>query len=365
MVRFQVADVPKVQPEVTEYQQYSIVCPDPECQTETVEPLPPEAEAGVFGPRAVATVGLLTGAYRLSKRMAQKAMKDLFGFDMSLGSVAACEQMVSNSIEAPVEEAQAFIRTQPIKNADETSWYHGIKRAKAYLWVACTPWVVVFLVQTSRSAEAARQLLGKVFGVLVTDRYKGYDWWPLEQRQLCWAHLKRDIQAMIDAGRGAKRIGRALEKLRRKLFTWWHRARDGTMTRYELQARVAVLRRQVHRLLDYGTCCGHKPTEGTCRDLLRLEPAMWTFVHREGVEPTNNFGERSIRHAVLWRKISFGTHSDAGARYVERVLTVHATLRLQTRNVLDYLMESVTAAIHGAAPPSLLPAEMSTMTTLP
>jgi transposase len=82
---------------------------------------------------------------------------------------------------------------------------------------------------------------------------------------------------------------------------------------------------------------------------------MWTFVSVEGVEPTNNFGERALRPSVLWRKSSFGTHSDAGSRFAERMMTVAATLKLQRRNVFHYLVEASEAALIQRPPPSLLP----------
>ena len=219
------------------------------------------------------------------------------------------------------------MKEHPLKYADETPWLHGIKRARAYLWVAGTGLVTIFLVQRSRSTASARELLGRALGFLVTDRYKGYEWWPLRQRQLCWAHIKRDIQAMIDAGGPARSVGRRLERQRRRLFTWWHFARSGSISRESLQRHVARLRDCFRNLLVAGSHCSHQPTAGTCKDLLCLEPALWTFVEHDGLEPTNNLSERSLRHAVLLRRVTYGTQSDAGARYIERILSVHTTLR--------------------------------------
>jgi transposase len=88
--------------------------------------------------------------------------------------------------------------------------------------------------------------------------------------------------------------------------------------------------------------------------LLAWEPALWTFAYHEGVEPTNNRAERALRPAVLWRKRSFGCHSDEGCRYVERLLTVVQTLRLQGRDVLDYLQAALTAHRDGLPAPKLL-----------
>jgi transposase len=282
-------------------------------------------------------------------------MESLFGIPMAVGSVPDCEQKVSEAIAVPVEEVRVHIQEQGVKQADETIWRHGADRARAYMWVAYTTLATAFLILKSRAKESAQKLLGQAFGVLVTDRYKGYDWWPLEFRQLCWAHIARDIQAMIDAGGAAKKVGKALERHRRKLFKWWYWFKIGGIDRAGLQRRVDNLRKQVHEALEQGTRCGHKKTAGTCRDLLRLEPALWTFIYKQGVEPTNNNSERSVRKAVLKRKISFGTHSDRGARFIERILTVDATLRQQNRDVLQFLVEAMHAKLHNTPPPSLLP----------
>lgn len=350
--RFQTTEIPEPRPEVTENRLYTVVCP--RCDAKTAGPMPVEARQ-FLGPRALAVVALLSGVCRLSKRKVRQAMWDLFHVAMADGSVPACEQVVSRALATSVDEARAHVKEQPVKYADETPWPHGIKRAAAYLWTACTGLVTVFLVQRSRSAECARDLLGRALGFLVTDRYKGYDWWPLRRRQLCWAHIKRDIQAIIDAGGPAKSVGRRLERQRRRLFTWWHYARSGAISRESLRRHVARLRECFRSLLVAGSHCSHKPTAGTCKDLLRLEPALWTFVEHEGLEPTNNFSERSLRHGVLLRRVTYGTQSDAGALYTERILTVHATLRQQGRDVVEFLLSAITASFSKSQPPSLLP----------
>ena len=115
------------------------------------------------------------------------------------------------------------------------------------------------------------------------------------------------------------------------------------------------IRRRVEELLLAGARCGEPKTEGMCKKILTVKPALWTFVRVEGVEPTNNVAERAIRPAVLYRKGCFGTQSEAGSRFVERILTVVATLRQQERNVLEYLTDACVRAQAGKRPPSLLP----------
>lgn len=351
--RHQVAELPQVKPRISEYQLHALTCG--RCNAVTTADLPAGVPTGAFGPRAVATVSLLTSFYRLGRRAAVEAMLDLFGLRMSLGSVPACERIASAVLAGPVSEAQAHVKEQNVKQADETSWFEGASRARVWLWVAFTEQVTVFLIRASRGTDIAKELLGQTFGVLVTDRWCGYAWWPLRWRQLCWSHLKRHFQAFADAGGGARRIGEALLAEEKLLFEWWHRVRDGTLARSTFRVYTVALRRRAKALLRRGSVCGHKKTEATCRELLKLEPAMWTFVRLVGVSPTNNASERAIRRGVIWRKLCFGTHSEAGSRFAERMLTVTATLKQQGRGVVDYVTNSIEASLRGERPQSLLP----------
>jgi transposase len=109
-------------------------------------------------------------------------------------------------------------------------------------------------------------------------------------------------------------------------------------------------------LLGQGAACPCAKTAGVCAEILKLEPALWTFARAEGLEPTNNAAERALRPAVIKRKRSFGCHSEEGCRFVERLLSVTQTLRLQQRPVLDYLVEALVAHRHGLPAPQLLAA---------
>jgi transposase len=301
-----------------------------------------------------ATVALYTGAYRLSKRTTQQMMDEVFGVPMRVGTISQLEQATTAAVAAPVEEAHTYVHEQAVAHLDETSWRQGGKRA--WLWVAVTSWVTVFVVRMSRGGHVARALLGEQFaGILVTDRYSAYHWYPVRWRQVCWAHLLRDFEAMRGRGGCSETIGDALLAQAHQMFAWWHRVREGTLQRSSFRSYMSPLRREVERLLEAGSRCGVPKTAGTCRDILTRREALWTFVQVEGVEPTNNTAERAIRPGVLWRKGSFGTQSAAGSRFVESMLTVVATLKQQQRNVLEYLTAACEAALQGEAAPSLLP----------
>jgi transposase len=348
--RHQVAEIPPIRPVVTEYQLHQLCCPA--CGAVTRAELPAGVPSGGFGPRVQAITALCTGAYHLSKRTTQQVMADLFRLPLIVGTVANLEQATVQA--EPVAEARGYVQQQPAAYLDETGWREG--RARAWLWAAVTTWVTVFVVRASRGGKVAQELLGERFwGYLVTDRWSAYTWYPPWRRQVCWAHLLRDIEAMIERGGRSQEIGEALRAQARQMFHWWHRVRDGTLAHASFAQYMWPIRREVERLLEVGQTCGVPKTAGGCREILKVRHALWTFVRHAGVEPTNNAAERAIRPGVLWRKGSFGTQSADGSRFVETMMTVVATLTQQHRRVLDYLTAACEAALRGEIAPSLLP----------
>jgi transposase len=315
---------------------------------------------GAFGPRLRAILSVLAGAYRLGKRPIRQLADDLLGLSISTGMISRLEGQAAAELESPVEELRQYVRDATSSHIDETSWKQG--RDKAWLWVAVTRMVTVFVIATSRGAEVARGMLGTAARkVVVSDRFRSYAW--IKRRQFCWAHLRRDFQAMIDRGGESAEVGRQLLGHSDRLFDWWHRVRDGTMARATLQSHVAILRSSFREDLRRGLDGGCAKTAGTCRELLAGETHLWTFVRVEGVEPTNNDAERALRHGVIYRKLSGGTASESGSRFVERMLTVVATCRQQDINVLEYLTRCYQAHLDGQPAPSLLPASATTQAT--
>jgi transposase len=205
--RHQVIELPPITPMVTEYQWHQLVCAA--CGGVSRAPWPEGVPSGTYGPRIQATVALCTGAYRLSKRTTRQVMEEVFGVPMSVGTISLLEQATTEALAAPVEEARTYVHEQEVAYLDETSWRQRDKHA--WLWVAVTSWVTVFVVRMSRGGLVARELLGETFaGILVTDRYSAYNWYPVRWRQLCWAHLLRDFEAMRARGGASEAIGEAL-----------------------------------------------------------------------------------------------------------------------------------------------------------
>lgn len=347
----QVVELPRVVPEVKQYELHAGWCAG--CNAWRCAPLPEGVSEGAFGPRLTGFIALCTGRLRLSKRLVQELVEDVLGVELGLGSVSNLEQTVSQALAGAVDEARAYVQTQPAVHQDETGWWQ--KHARAWLWVASTAAVAVFLIAKSRGKAVAQAMLGKDFrGTLISDRWCGYDWVRALKRQFCWAHLKREFEGFVERGGEAKRLGKLLLAEVFVLFEWWHLARDGLLKRATFQRRMLPLMSEVERLLEEVVEVCPKSVAGTARQILKLKESLWTFVYTEGVEPTNNLAERDLRHAVIWRKTSFGTQSEDGSLFVARILTAVMSLRKQERNVLDYLTASVEAQLHGTPAPSLL-----------
>jgi transposase len=350
-IRHQVAELPPIKPHWIEYQLHALTCPA--CGKTTRAPLPDCVPTGAFGPRLQAMVAICAGVYRLSKRVTVGLLGDWFNLPMSVGSVTACEQEVSTALATPVEEARTYVERQGAAKVDETGWRQTRKRA--WLWVAVTLWVTIFLIHRRRNVDAARELMRGFGGILTSDRWKAYLSWPIRKRQLCWAHLLRAFTAFSELGGAAGRLGEHLLADAQQMFEWWYQVKDGALSRSTFRVYMGPLRASMKMLLGQGARCRSPEVAATSRDLLKLFPAMWTFVRVEGIEPTNNGAERAIRHAVIWRKSSFGTHSPEGSRFVERILTVSATLKQQGRNIVDFITRACEASLHGRKAPSLLP----------
>src|SRR5215468_3552842 len=348
----QVADLPRIEPIVDEYRLHRLSCPG--CGATTCGTLPEGVPNGHFSPYTQAVLATLAGAYRLSKRQIQQLTADLFGLTISTGMISKLEKRSAAALAEPYHQLARSVLEAEAVNIDETGWRED--RRKAWLWVTVTAMTTIFTIAAARSGKVARTLLGdKEDQVVGSDRFSAYNWIWAFWRQICWSHLRRDFQAMIDRGGEAEAIGRRLMRLSDRIFGFWHRARDGTLEYDCMRESILRLRPAVRRALEDGTVCRCAMTAGTCAEILRVEEGLWNFVWFPGVEPTNNAAERAVRHAVIWRRISGGTASESGSRFVERMLTVVATCRQQGRDVLEYLTSCFEADRRGRLIPSLLP----------
>lgn len=349
--RHQVIELPLPKPQVTEYQQQRLWCT--RCGITTCGPLPAGVPSVGYGPRLASIVALCSGAYRMSKRMVAHFSQDVCGVRLSIGEVCALERLVRRAVQEPVDDVRDAVQWSDV-NVDETPWREQQRRA--WLWAAVTPAASIFTIRRSRGAPVLEELLGDAYGgILGSDRAKAYDCYPLRQRQICWAHLRRDAQAMIDRGGPGRHVGEQLLEHIDVLFHWRRWLREGRWSRRTWQTQMGGLRRSFRQELQWGTRVRCRKTAATCRDLLAKERALWTFVRMPEIAETNNSAERALRHPVQWRKTSYGTASERGSRFVESILTVLATCQLQQQNAFAYLTLCCRAFFSGAAPPALIP----------
>lgn len=352
--RVQVVELPPVRAEVTEYRLAARRCRS--CGTVTRATRPAEASGGAFGPRLQAVATLLVGRYRLSRREAVACLAELGEVELSVGALARLEEATSTALAPVVDEVALAVRQAAVANLDETGWWQG--RTRHWLWTVVTETLTLFRLDPSRGKAVVQGLLGPAWtGVVGSDRYSAYRYLPLDRRQLCWAHLLREFRKLAAYNQHQRPLGTRLLDITARLFAAWYRFRAAAIDRPTLLVELAPLQAELRQALEGGLEPPHAVVAGAlCGNLLDSWPALWTFAHVDGVEPTNNAAERALRPAVLWRKGSFGTQSDAGSRFVERLLTVAATCKQQGRGLLDFLVAATTAARLGLPPPSLVPA---------
>jgi transposase len=348
--RHQVWEVPEIRPLVTEYQLHRLLCPT--CGITTCAELPPGVPTGQAGPQLIALVALLMGCFRQSKRRVALFLEQVLRQPCSPGWVVKLQNHATAALRAPYDEAVGQLPKEEILGLDESPTKEG--PLKTWLWSCVAATFTVFALRTTRAATVVQELLGQEFqGVVMCDRAKMY-WW-LPRLQWCWAHLKRDFQALIESNDPqAKRLGRDLMRPTQELFRHWARYRDGTITRLGLKRLMHPIRHEVESLLLRGLYSGNPRLYGICRELYNHREWLWVFLDVEGVEPTNNGTERSLRHPVIWRKLSFGTQSERGSRFVETILTVVETCRQQSRSVFAFVAEAVQAHFNHQPAPSLL-----------
>jgi transposase len=338
--RFQVVELPPLAVEVIEYQAHGRTCRC--CGHVTQETIPAEIREHSVGPRLTATLSYFSGCHGVSKRGVEEIADRVFGAPIAVGTVANLEQEVSAALEPSHREALEAVRRAEVKYADETSW--KVWGKLCWLWAAATAGVAVFVIHAKRSALGLKAILGEsIEGIVHSDRWHVYLQVPEQFRQLCWAHLKRDFRKIVECGGPSAFVGRRGLRIVGDLFAAWRAFEAGTITRGRLQELIAPLERRFSKTLVEGALGDDARVAKFCENLLNLESALWTFARVEGVEPTNNYMERLVRLAVLWRRRSFGCNSVVGCRFVERILTVVQTCRLREKNIVEYLTAAVQA----------------------
>ena len=345
-------ELPVIAPQVFEHRRWRLACPV--CGKGALAALPDGVSASALGPRLEAHIAVLAGVYRLSRRQIADVVTHVFGCPISVGAVDAAILRMSRALADPWAELRDAVRQADAVYADETSW--RLRGQTNWLWVAASSLLACYRIDPSRSQRAAKALLGEDFGsFVIADRYAGYHWLDVLQQQLCWAHAIRQFTDLSERPGAPGRLGSKLLSAARDVFAA-HRAylQDGHDLAW-LKAELDPCRDRIEQLLRHGARCRHPKTARFCSNLLDEYIALWTFCEVPGIDPTNNAAERALRHAVILRKVSLGTQSERGNRWIERVCTVRETCRLQDRPVIAYLIEVATAAQQRRPIPTLVP----------
>lgn len=349
--RWQVTEILPIEPEVTEYQVYTLCG---RCGKVHRGVVPEEVARSNFGPRLTALVAFFTGVLRLPRRALKECFQTVFGVDLALGSTQNLLEQTSQALQPIDQQLKDTLPDQPVVNADESGWY------RRWVWIFVTKGFIYFHIAKSRGSEVLKQVLGEVYkGILCVDRWGAYTKYHKGLLQICWEHLKRDIRGIGDTGKKvgsqeARAFARRMENLRKKLMAMWYRFKDGKLKRQRLIEETERIRHRIEKCLRDHCDSSDRTVRSFARRLSKLSPHLFTFIFHEGVEPTNNSSERGIRPAVIWRKICFGNRSDEGAVMTARLLTVARTCWLQKRNALEFLVEVISAYRTSAPAPSLL-----------
>jgi transposase len=346
--------LPPIRPLVFQYDLLRLRCPC--CGKPRLAELPDGVSWSAFEARLEAHVATLAGVFRLSRRQVREVVQQMFGIPISLGAVDAVIMRMSAILKDPWEQLRAHIQQAQQVHADETGW--RLRGAYNCLWVATTALAACFRIDPRRTQQAAKELLGEDFGgFVISDRYVGYHWLDVLQQQLCWAHAIRQLVALSERQRAPGKLGGQLLEQARKVIKIHHRYLQEDHDLPWLREQLAPLRARIQQLLEQGARGRDQKTANFCAGLLEEYDALWTFCDVKDLEipVTNNAAERALRHGVIIRKVQGGTQSEQGNRWIERILSIRETLRLQDRSALDYLISAARAGHLGQPIPSPLP----------
>jgi transposase len=348
--RHQVAELPPTSVILTEHRTHRVRCP--RCRVGTTAELPDGLGCTAFGPRLTAAVVTMSARNRISRRDMSELAFELFGLNVSTGAVDAICQRASAALAAPHERLTASVLSSPALNVDETGWRTwGEGRT---LWSASTPEAAIFRVAEDRHRDRLMELIDGYEGIVCSDRWWAYDHLDPACRQACWSHLLRDFRRHAEGLAEQKAFGEAGVALSERLFEVWH-AFDGHSDRRRLQREMGPIQQELRALLELAARKSKRTRwhRRFANNLLAIWPALWTFIAVTGVQPTNNAAERALRGPVIHRKLSHGTRSDDGERFIERAFSASVSCRLQGRSLFAYLAELLGAHARGDPLPAL------------
>lgn len=350
--RRQVAELPPISVILTEHRTHQLRCRC--CRARTSARLPDGIGDSAFGPRLQAAIVTLTARHRVSRRGITELARDLFGITLSTGAVDQICQRASDALAGPHCQLQDWVLDQRAVHVDETGWRtRGEGRA---LWTATTPEATLLQIAEHCNREQFNKLIGTAYpGIVISDRWNGYEHLDPNQRQVCWSHIQRDFRRHADGLAEQKTFGEHGVELARRVFAAWRAYQHEHHDRDRLKTAITPIQNELRQLLEQASPkkARNRWHRRFANNLLKVWPALWTFTILEGVEPTNNPAERALRAPVIHRKISLGTQSHNGERFAERALSAAATCRQQHRSLFTYLSELLVAHNRGDPFPAL------------
>ena len=342
-----------ISPVVTEHRAMAVWCHA--CQLTHYTPLPEDVrKAGLCGPLLRSMIAYLKGPMHASYTMVRDFLRDVCGIGLSTGYLAKVCRSVSGILEGTYEELLQSLREQPILNIDETG--HK-EKGRRWTWVFRSALFSLFRIDESRGSQVLVDVLGKAFaGVIGCDYFSAYrkfmgDFDVL--LQFCLAHLIRDLKFLAEhPDKRNRRYGKRVLKAVRELFSLFHRRDD-----YPADEFAGKLEDSGNLVL--GEAITRVPNIRESQNLanrFRLHGDSYLrFITTPGIDPTNNVAEQPIRFVVIDRKMTQGTRSEWGRRWLERIWTVIATCRQRGRSPFEFLSSAVSAWLGGLSPPTLLP----------
>jgi transposase len=325
----QVIELPKIQMDVTHYILQKGKCR--RCGQTVKATLPDEIQSG-FGPRFSGLIAELSGTEGMSRQAVQRFCNSVLDVPISVGGIQKVLDRASEAISPLYERIGRIARTCPVNGVDETSWFENGKLK--WLWTMVNKKVCFFLVHPNRSRKAFDALIDDWNGILISDDYGVYKNW-INHRQSCLAHLIRRAKALSERkDESVQRFGEQLT-VELKLLCRFAHAPPGTKQWTDFYSRLMML-----LLLFEGA---DDAAGKLARRVLAELDSLWTFLDESDVEPTNNRAERALRFGVLWRKRSYGTQSEKGNRWVERILSVRQTCRHRSQPTFPILVDAISS----------------------
>ena len=341
--RFQIFDLPELNYTVTEHQAYQGECSD--CDEKYSASLPDTISQTQMGTNLLSFIAIQSAVHHQSIAKIQSMLNDIFGLYFSIGAISEAQGRVSNMLTPTHQAIHEQIKSADLIHADETSHQHNAE--KRWMWVALSKVSAFFQSNYFRNKEAAIKLLGEELdGVLITDQYSSYHYIDDSKRQLCWAHILRNVIAIAESlDSDNQKIGHRLTLIAQSLFKTRHQYDDGRLSLAKYKRRMARLQQSWRKWTNQGCYQCSKRYKGRCLHLVKDDAMLWTFLNNNAIPMTNNAAERVIRGFVIWRKCSYGVRSHRGEYFRQRIMSLVETAKLNGMNPYLWVKTIVKACI--------------------